>query len=82
MFEAIKLGFVSKMPILYGIKGCFFFCDKECYKKWSEKHISKEAKEKGDKVSCELKKNLPNAIEGAVKAAQRFVEALNKIKKG
>lgn len=24
MFEAIKLGFVSKMPILYGIKGCFF----------------------------------------------------------
>ena len=32
--EAMRLGFVFKMPFLYGISGCFFFCNKECHKEW------------------------------------------------
>lgn len=39
--EAMRLGFVFKMPFLYGITGCFFFCNKECHKEWCRKNITK-----------------------------------------
>ena len=81
MSEAKKLGFVPKMPFLYGISGCFFFCNKDCYKAWSNEHISEEAKANGDKAIAELKEKIPEAIEGALKAAQKFVEAIKKKKK-
>lgn len=81
MSEAQGMGFVAKMPFLYGISGCFFFCDKECHKKWSEKNIPVDAKSKGDKAIAELKAKQPQMVADAVRAMDSFCKALNKLKK-
>lgn len=81
MSEAQRIGFVAKMPFLYGISGCFFFCNKECHKEWSKVNISQEAKDIGDKAITELKVKQPQMVEDTVKAFARFTEVLNKIRK-
>lgn len=80
MSETQRLGFVAKMPFLYGISGCFFFCNKDCHKEWSRKHIQSEAKEKGDKAIAELKSKQPKMVEDTVKAMQRFAKELRQIR--
>lgn len=81
MSEAQGMGFVAKMPFLYGISGCFFFCDKECHKKWSEKNIPEYAKSKGDKAIAELKAKQPQMVADTACAMDSFCKALNKLKK-
>nr|DAH26698.1 MAG TPA: TFIIB zinc-binding [Caudoviricetes sp.] len=81
MSEALRMGFVAKMPFLYGISGCFFFCNKECNKEWAKKNISKEAKVEGDKSIAKLKAEQPQMVEDMARAASRLVEVLNKFKK-
>ena len=81
MSEALRMGFVAKMPFLYGISGCFFFCNKECNKEWSKANISQEAKAIGDKSIAELKAKQPQMIEDATKAFTRLTEILNKLRK-
>lgn len=81
MSEAQGIGFVAKMPFLYGISGCFFFCNKECHKAWSKANISQEAKDIGDKAITELKEKQPQMVQDTVKAFARFTEVLNKIRK-
>lgn len=81
MSEALRMGFVVKMPFLYGISGCFFFCNKECHKEWSKANISQEAKAIGDKSIAELKAKQPQMIEDATKAFTRLTEILNKLRK-
>lgn len=81
MSEALRMGFVAKMPFLYGISGCFFFCNKECNKEWAKKNISKEAKAEGDKSIAKLKAEQPQMVEDMARAASRLVEVLNKFKK-
>lgn len=81
MSEAQGMGFVAKMPFLYGISGCFFFCNKECHEEWSKVNISQEAKAIGDKSIIELKAKQPQMVEDTVKAFARFTEVLNKIRK-
>jgi hypothetical protein len=79
--EAMRLGFVFKMPFLYGISGCYFFCNKECHKEWCKKHITEDAKEKGNKSIATLKKQIPQMTDNLQKAASKLVEAFNKFKK-
>lgn len=79
--EAMRLGFVFKMPFLYGISGCFFFCNNECHKKWCKKNITKDAKEKGDKSISNLKQQIPQMADDLSKAASKLVDALNKFRK-
>lgn len=81
MSEAQGMGLVAKMPFLYGISGCFFFCNKECHKEWSKANISQEAKAIGDKSIFELKAKQPQMVEDTVKDFARFTEVLNKIRK-
>lgn len=81
MSEAQKLGFVAKMPFLYGISGCFFFCNKECNKEWAKKNISKEAKVEGDKAIAKIKAEQPQMVADMTKAASLLVEVLNKFRK-
>lgn len=81
MSEAQKFGFVAKMPFLYGISGCFFFCNKECNKEWSKANISQEAKAIGDKSIAELKAKQPQMIEDTANAMRKFTEVLNKFRK-
>ena len=79
--EAMRLGFVFKMPFLYGITGCFFFCNKECHKEWCRKNITKESKEEGDKAIAELKAQQPQMVGELSKGAKRIMNAFNKLKK-
>lgn len=79
--EAMRLGFVFKMPFLYGISGCFFFCNKECHKEWCKKNIAQESKEKGDKAIAELKAKQRQMVEDLSKGVNRIVDAFNKLKK-
>lgn len=81
MSEAQGFGLIAKMPFLYGISGCFFFCNKECHKKWSKKNISEYAKAEGDKVVAELKAKQPQMVRDTTNAMQRFVETLSKYRK-
>lgn len=81
MSEALRMGFVAKMPFLYGISGCFFFCNKECNKEWSKANISQEAKAIGDKSIAELKAKQPQMIEDTANAMRKFTEVLNKFRK-
>lgn len=78
--EAQRLGFTAKMPFLYGISGCFVFCDKECHKAWSEKYISSEDKKEGDKEMVRLRNKMPEMIESTSNAMNTFCKALNKLK--
>ena len=81
MSDAQSLGFVAKMPFLYGISGCFFFCNKECHKVWSVKHIPSDAKVNGDKTIAELKAKQPRMVEDTVNAMRKFTELLSKFRK-
>lgn len=78
VLEAKKLGFVGKMPFLCGIIGCFFFCDKECYKQWCEKNITEEAKLKGDAAIADFKAGIPKMADDLSKGCARIKEVLNK----
>lgn len=79
--EAQRMGFVAKMPFLYGIVGCFFFCNKECNNKWAKKNISKEAKVEGDKSIAKLKAEQPQMVEDMTRAASRLVGVFNQLKR-
>lgn len=81
MSEAQTLWFVAKMPFLYGINGCFFFCNKECHKEWSKKNISEDAKAEGDKIVTELKAKQPQMVRDTANAMQRFVDTINNYRK-
>lgn len=79
--DAIRMGFVFKLPILYGISGCFFFCSKECHQKWSKDSITEENILKGDKIISDMKAKEPGMIESTSKALLSFNNALNSLKR-
>lgn len=75
--EATNLGYVYKIPFLYGIMdGGHFFCSKECWKNWINANTTKEQREEGDKKAEELrksvKKDLPKLFK-TVEAMKTFV---------
>lgn len=78
--DAQRMGFIFKIPFLYGIDGCFFFCDKECHKKWSEENINKENKKDGDKLVSGLKEKIPDMAKSTSKAVETFVNSLKSLK--
>ena len=80
MVEAQRMGFVAKMPFLYGISGCFFFCNKECNKEWAKKNITKEAKAEGDKVIAKFKAEQPQMVADMAKTASRLARVFNQLK--
>lgn len=65
--EAQGRGYVFKMPILYGVEGCYFFCGKECATEWFDKHVPKDpaanalikaAKDKAPEVAADIAKKM------------------------
>ena len=80
--EALRKGFVFKIPALYGIEGCFFFCSKECNSKWSKDNISDDAKKEGDKSVLEIKEKIPAMVESTCKAVGRFSKFINSVRDG
>ena len=70
-------GFVSKMPILFGVTdGFHFFCSKECWNEWFKVHC-KHTKE-GDEVLARMREEMPKAIENCAKGVQRLIKAFEK----
>lgn len=76
--EAQDKGFVFKMPFLYGINKCVFFCNSDCHKAWSKENISEEAKQKGDKEIAEIKQRFESSKEHFIKSVSNFMNTINK----
>ena len=80
--EAQNLGFVFKMPFLYGIDGCHFFCCKECWNRWLSDRTTSEQRDAGNKAVGEIKQRMvadkPKLIEGL----QRIQRAVERKRKG
>lgn len=38
---AHNMGFIFKMPFLYGVSGCYFFCCKEHQVEWFDENVPK-----------------------------------------
>ena len=74
--EAYRLGFVWKLPVLYGLDGSHFFCTKECWNKWLLARTDKEARDKGDSAVKELKRRMeqskPEIVKGLIHIQNSF----------
>lgn len=77
--EAQRLGFVFKMPILYGVEGCFFFCSKEHQRAWFDKHVPKNPEV--DAGIKNAKERIPEMAADVCKKMDALQKVLDKIKK-
>ena len=80
--DAQCLGFIGKMPFLYGISGVVFFCSKEHCSQWFKENTTQEARDKADKAISEFKAKQPQMVEDLANAANRLQQFVNKVKKG
>lgn len=77
--EAQRLGFIVKMPILYGVEGIFFFCDKEHCDSWFSKNVPKD--KEMDKLLSEARKKIPEMAKDLCKRMDALQKALKEISK-
>jgi hypothetical protein len=75
--EAIRLGFVFKMPFLYTKEsGCLFFCTKECSKEYYRKNIHPNPE--ADRILKEYRENIPEMTKDLCKGLQGLSDKLKK----
>lgn len=74
--EAERLGFVFKMPFLYGVEGCFFFCCKEHQRAWFDKHVPKDPAV--DESIRKAKERIPEMSADVCKKMSALQKVLNK----
>lgn len=72
--EAERLGFVFKIPVLYGICECKFFCDKVCCKQWFKRNVSPEDKKEGDSSVSKIKERKDEFVKGFCQGAAAIQE--------
>lgn len=80
--EAMRKGFIFKIPALYGIEGCFFFCSKECNRKWAKENITVSNKKDGDKSILEIKEKIPSMVDDTCKAANEISKFISSVRDG
>ena len=80
--DAQRLGFIGKIPFLYGISGVVFFCSKEHCSQWFKENTTQEARDNADKAISEFKAKQPQMVEHLANAASRLQQFVNKVKKG
>lgn len=80
--DAKRLGFIGKMPFLYGIFGVVFFCSKEHCSQWFKANTTQEARNNADKAISEFKAKQPQMVEHLANAASRLLQFVNKVKSG
>ena len=78
--KAGDLGFIYKMPILYGIEGSHFFCCKDCWNKWFNDRITPDKREKGNAEWREMKEKVNKRLPKLVKDLQKMDRAFRKIR--
>jgi len=83
--EAQQKGFVFKMPFLFGIEGCHFFCSKDCWNKWLNSHTTEQERADGNRSAREIRQRMeadkPKLIEGLQRIQRAFETARNRRKK-
>lgn len=80
--DAQRLGFIGKMPFLYGISGVVFFCSKEHCSQWFKENTTQEARDNADKAISEFKAKQPQMVEHLANAVSRLQQFVNKVKSG
>lgn len=80
--DAQRLGFIGKIPFLYGISGVVFFCSKECCSLWFKENTTQEARDNADKAISEFKAKQPQMVEHLANVASRLQQLVNKVKSG
>lgn len=78
---ALRLGFVYKMPIIFGIEGSHFFCCKECWNRWLAKRTTPETREEGAKVVAGMKQRFLEMKPSLEQRLQRMQKAFEKMQK-
>ena len=77
--EVQLAGFVSKLPIFYGVSdGFHFFCCKECWNEWFKTHCKQT--EEGYAAVAKLKADVPKMAEHCAKVAYGLVTAIDMIR--
>lgn len=74
IFKTQSLGFIYKLPILYGSSERLFFCCEDHQKAYYKKTFSKEDIEKANQIVSEIKEGIPQA-------AQEISEKMSKLSK-
>lgn len=77
--EAQRKGFIFKMPFLYSNVTTAFFCDKQCCKAWFEENVSKEDRDKGRKITDELRARKEEIVNGCVKGIQTLLPKISEM---
>lgn len=80
LIEARDKGFIGKIPFLYGVVGCFFFCGEDCNKEWNTVNISEEARKIGNKAIAELRVQTPQIVEATSKSVSKLAKELNNLR--
>ena len=80
--DAQRLGFIGKIPFLYGISGVVFFCSEEHCSQWFKENTTQEARDNADKAISEFKAKQPQMVEDLANAASRLQQLVNKVKSG
>ena len=78
--EETRLGFVFKIPFMYGTNS-HFFCSKECWNKWFLAHTTEEQRKKGNEAHKHLKERLEASKPELLEGMQRIQAAFDKLKK-
>ena len=78
--DAKRLGFIGKMPFLYGISGVVFFCSKEHCSQWFKENTTQEARDNADKAISESKANQPQMAEHLANVAKGLRQFVDKVK--
>ena len=83
--ETQQKGFVFKMPILFGIEGCHFFCSKDCWNKWLSSRTTEKQRADGNRSARRIRQRMeadkPKLIEGLQRIQRAFETARNRRKK-
>ena len=80
--EASDHGVISKMPLLFGIPGVFFFCGKDCCKQWFQEHVSEQERKDGNERLQQLKASMEAgkpALLAGLQKIQRIGEEFKKM---
>lgn len=73
--DATRRGYVTKMPIFFGVPKFKIFCCKECKDKWFDENIPKDKMKEGRESVEKLKQKFQSE-----EFQKPLIEGLNKIK--
>ena len=76
--DATRRGYITKMPIFFGVPEFKIFCCKECKDKWFDENISEDKVQRGNAIVKELSNKLHSEEfqQSVIKGLQRLQNIL------